>query len=179
MDLSLGGGISPTEALLAGVESAAIQVVASSTQVPGVEERREGFRIGTLNLMVRYEDGNELAELPTVCRLPHAPAWFLGMTNLHGSLLPVFDMAGRWNTVHASDTTRMLLVLGHADERAGLVIDGLPIRLRFGPQDKLEQAATPAAFADCAGATYRLNAADWIDVNCTALLERLQRELLQ
>ena len=55
---------------------------------------REGFRIGELRLVIRYEDGNELTDLPPVYLLPRAPAWFRGMANLHGALVPVFDPAG-------------------------------------------------------------------------------------
>lgn len=173
------GDLSPTDALLRGADRAATRAASVSTRAADATQRREGFRVGTLNLMVRYEDGSELAEMPAICRLPHAPSWFLGMTNLHGSLLPVFDLASRWNTAHNSVSVQMLLVLGHADQRAGLVIDGLPVRLVLAPHDRLEQAATPAFLADCAQAVYRLDATDWIDVNCAALLERLQRELSQ
>ena len=44
--------------------------------------------------MIRFEDGSELTELPDLYRLPNAPGWVRGMANLHGVLIPVFDLAG-------------------------------------------------------------------------------------
>ncbi|MGE4243561.1 chemotaxis protein CheW [Ramlibacter sp.] len=174
------GALAPTQALLGGLNVAAVQAaIGGAAHDPGFDTRREGFRVGTLHFMVRYADGNELAEMPAVCRLPHSPGWFLGMTNLHGTLVPVFDLAGHWGTEHVDGATRMLLVLGHGDERAGIVIDGLPTRLRPTAGDRLEAAAEPPALAGCVSAVHRIGDTDWIDLNCNALLERLQSELAQ
>jgi twitching motility protein PilI len=168
--------LAPAEALLLGAHAAA-GMAASTVRADTATARREGFRIGGLRLMVRYEDGSELADMPPVSRLPNAPAWFLGMTNLHGSLVPVFDLAARWGTQHDAQARPMLLVLGHGARRAGLVIDGLPVRLKPGSADRLDDAAEPAALAGCVQATHRIDGHDWIDIHCAALLERLEHEL--
>ncbi len=177
---TVSASISPTEALLGGADAGFIR---SDSERPSRQShqasQREGFRVGTFNLMVRYEDASELAQMPEICRLPHSPFWFLGMTNLHGALVPVFDLAYRWGTTHDSAAAPMLLVLGHGDERAGIVIDGLPIRLRPTPQDRLEQAAEPAVLEGCITAVHRIDGFDWIDLTCTALLGRIQRDLTQ
>ena len=92
--------VAPTVALLRGFELEA-PVSPQAGAEPGLAAKappersplREGFRIGSLHLMVRYEDGNELIDMPPVYRLPNAPAWFLGMTNLHGTPVPAWDLA--------------------------------------------------------------------------------------
>lgn len=179
---TVSASISPTEALLAGANANA-GIIHSNSELPSQHSRqasqREGFRVGTLNLMVHYEDASELADMPVICRLPHSPPWFLGMTNLHGALVPVFDLADRWGTKHDTATAAMLLVLGHGDERAGIVIDGLPTRLRPTLQDRLDQAAEPAVLEGCIVAVHRIEGRDWIDLTCSALLGRLQRDLAQ
>jgi twitching motility protein PilI len=170
----------PTEALRAGIDAAAAQAAAASASpVRAATSQRQGFRIGSVHLMVRYEDGSELAEVPGVCRLPHSPAWFLGMTNLHGGLVPVFDLARKWGTQHDAALSPMVLVLGHGEQRAGVVIDGLPRRLKPTSEDRLEDANEPAALAGCVGDVHRIEGIDWIDLNCAALLERLQQQLAQ
>src|ERR1035437_4012618 len=91
--------VSPIEALTTrfDLESSAEQAPSasknrdlddSSLLVSG--ESRQGFRIGELCLMIRYEDASELSEMPDIHRLPNAPDWFYGMANLHGKLIPVF-----------------------------------------------------------------------------------------
>lgn len=167
--------LAPTAALSLGTHAAAGSVVAHAHS--GAVVQREGFRIGALHLMVRYQDASELADLPGICRLPNAPAWFLGMANLHGSLVPVFDIAARWGTAHAESGKTMLLVLGHGERRAGLVIDGLPVRLKPTAQDRLDDGAPPPALAGCVLATHRIDGTDWIDLDCDALLRRLEQEL--
>lgn len=169
--------LAPTEALGLGAHAAATTALANASRATRAVAQREGFSIGSLHLMVRYEDGSELADMPSVCRLPNAPAWFLGMANLHGSLVPVFDPAARWGTAHDRASKPMLLVLGHGERRAGLVIDGLPVRLKPSDEDKLEAAAEPPALAGCVSGAHRIDGLDWLDLQCAALLERLEREL--
>ncbi len=101
------------------------------------------------------------------------------MTNLHGALVPVFDLAERWGTVHDPAARPMLLVLGHADERAGIVIDGIPERVRASPEERLHEAPQPSALEGCINAIYQIGGDDWIDLGCSAFLERLRQTLAQ
>ncbi|HWI84176.1 chemotaxis protein CheW [Ramlibacter sp.] len=172
--------LAPTQALLRGFVFEAAPASAAAAG-PDAAERgpllREGFRIGDLHLMIRYEDGSELTDLPPVYRLPRAPAWFLGMANLHGALVPVFDPAGLFGVAHDAAAKPMLLVLGHGDERAGVVIDGLPVRLRVAADDLVENAALPARLAACGNGSWRSGGADWLDLQVPALLSQLNDDL--
>jgi chemotaxis signal transduction protein len=146
-------------------------------QAPAQSELRQGFRIGALALMIRYADGSSLTDLPATRRLPNSPSWFVGMANLSGTLIPVFDLA-HYLGVDASDTAKpMLLVLGHGADAAGIVIDGLPQRLRPTPDDRFADAPTPNALAGCVGATCWAAERLWIDLQVGALLQRLSDEL--
>jgi len=138
---------------------------------------REGFRIGPLRLAIRYEDGNELTQLPPVHALPRAPAWFRGMANLHGALVPVFDGACLFGVRGDAEAKPMLLVVGHGDDRAGLVIDGLPVRLRLRGAERVEQAAIPPALAGFVAATYWSEDHDWLDLDVAALLQGVVEQI--
>jgi purine-binding chemotaxis protein CheW len=169
----------PTQALLQGFvfdarEPAATHVAGRAGAGPLL---RQGFRIGGLRLAIRYEDGSELTELPPVHALPRAPAWFPGMANLHGALVPVFDPAVLLGVAHDTAAKPMLLVLGHGEARAGVVIDGLPVRLRFTEADRMERAAMPPALAACVAAAYWSEGVDWLDLQVEALLRQWTDEL--
>jgi len=175
--------LAPTEALLRGfvfdepaAPDAAVAAAAAGPRAPAGVLLREGFRVGGLRLMIRYEDGSELTDLPPVYRLPRAPAWLLGMANLHGALVPVFDPAELLGVVHGEDKP-MLLVLGHGDARAGVVIDGLPVRLRLEPGDRIPDAALPPRLAACAEGVWWSEGADWIDLQVDAWLAQLAADL--
>jgi twitching motility protein PilI len=174
--------LAPTEALLRGFvfdDSAALPAQAAPAvggPAAGVL-LRQGFRIGELRLAIRYEDGSELTELPPVYRVPRAPAWFLGMANLHGALVPVFEPAALFGIAHEDGAKPMLLVLGHGEARAAVVIDGLPVRLRLAPEDAIENAALPPRLAACVGGAWWAEGADWLDLQVDALLAQLDEEL--
>jgi twitching motility protein PilI len=175
--------LAPTIALLRGFvfdePSPSPALAAEVAETGGAAQAilREGFRIGELRLAIRYEDGNELTELPPVYLLPRAPQWFCGMANLHGALVPVFDPAALFGVSHDGNAKPMLLVLGHGEEKAGLVIDGLPSRLRLAAQDRIGDAAIPPALAGCASGAWWSDAADWLELDVGALLRHLADEL--
>jgi purine-binding chemotaxis protein CheW len=175
--------LAPTEALLRGFVFDTLSTVPEAVPVrtagaaPGAILLREGFRIGELRLMIRYQDGNELTDLPQVYLLPRAPAWFRGMANLHGTLVPVFDPAELFGVAHDESAKPMLLVLGHGDEKAGVVIDGLPQRLRLTESDRIEDAAVPPSLAGCVNHAYWSEGLDWMDLQVDRLLRTLAEEL--
>jgi purine-binding chemotaxis protein CheW len=176
--------LAPTEALLRRFHFDAPSSPKREAVAPGAPSDaaaaillREGFRIGELRLMIRYQDGSELTDLPPVYLLPRAPAWFRGMANLHGSLVPVFDPAELFGVAHDEKAKPMLLVLGHGDEKAGLVIDGLPLRLRLTEADRIESAAVPPSLAGCVNHAYWSEGLDWMDLQVDDLLRALTEEL--
>jgi twitching motility protein PilI len=175
--------LTPTEALLRGfvfeAQAPADVLLAPSggRDAAGADLLREGFRIGELRLMIPYEHGSELTEMPQVYLLPRAPAWFLGMANLHGALVPVFDPAVLFGVARDDSAKPMFLVLGHGDDKAGLVIDGLPQRLRLAAADRMDNAAVPPLLAGCVKDAYWSDGLDWMDLQVDDLLQAVTEDL--
>ncbi len=102
-----------------------------------------GYRVGDLRLLARYGVASQLSEMLPIFRLPGVPAGFKGLVNLHGNVIPVFDLTnwlgGNWKGV-AHDLARkpMLLVLGTGSESVAVIVDGLPVRKRFLPDTEIE-----------------------------------------
>ncbi|MBC5768040.1 chemotaxis protein CheW [Ramlibacter albus] len=140
-------------------------------------ELRQAFRCGPLRLMVRYEDGSELTEMPPVYKLPNTPEWFLGIANLHGLLVPVFDLA-RFAGVQAPEPQQAyLLVLSHGDDSAGVVIEGLPRRLRILPHEHTGTDAAPQGLAPYLRGGALTAGELWLDLDRAALLDAFERAL--
>jgi purine-binding chemotaxis protein CheW len=146
-------------------------------------ELRQGLKIGDLRLMIRYEDGSELADLPRVYRLPNAPAWFHGMTNLHGALIPVFGLAeylgmdGHTGLEGSDGSARMMLVMGSGADAAAVLIDGLPQRLRFREEHRVEDAPVPPQLEGRVTGTYWIDEQTWMDFKPADLFNQLEAEL--
>jgi chemotaxis signal transduction protein len=176
--------LTPVEALSRGFEfdnqgtgRAAVAITTVTEKAAGGLQLREGFRIGDLGLMIRYEDGSELLDLPPVFTLPNAPDWFPGIANLHGTLVPVFDLARYFGVEHTAQAKPMLLVLGHGVDAAGVVIDGLPLRLRFDSSERAEDAPIPSTLENCVSQTYWAGERTWMDLQVNALMNKLNDEL--
>jgi chemotaxis signal transduction protein len=93
--------------------------------------------------------------------------------NLHGRIVPLFDLAALFETQHLPREKRMLLVIGHGDAAAGIVIDGLPRRMVFQPENEIFAPALSAAAADASVATYSLGQDAWFEFNYAQLLDQL------
>jgi twitching motility protein PilI len=169
--------LAPTLALTRGfthASSNAASVVRSSERA---QEARQGFRIGELALMVRYEDGSELTEMPPLYRLPNTPEWFTGVANLHGLLVPVFDLGAFAGVPHSRDARRMLLVLSHGADAAGIVIDGLPRRLRWSEEQQADAATAPARLASHVRGAALVDDLLWFDIDRASLLDAFETAL--
>lgn len=137
--------------------------------------QRQSFRMAGLQWLLRYEQGNELCELPTVHRLPNAPGWFAGTANLHGVLVPVFDLAPWLGGAPAERP--MLLVVGHGADATGLVIDGLPRRLSLADAEPAGLASVPQRVAAAVPHAWLADDRLHFELDATALCDVLERSL--
>jgi twitching motility protein PilI len=132
---------------------------------------RQGFRIGELQLLARFDATSELSELPTIFRLPGAPQGVKGLANLHGHVVPVFELAHFFAVAHRADAKPMLLVLGTGDEAAGVIIDGLPQRKRFALEDAVTAEHEPQVLAKYSLGSYRDASGIWTEFDAERFFE--------
>jgi twitching motility protein PilI len=176
------GLLTPTQALMGEpmADPAAASSQAASTGGPAwqfSEQSRQGFRVGSIGLMVRYEDGSELTEMPQVFRLPNAPDWFCGMANLHGMLTPVFDLSLYLGIDRDAQAKPMLLVLSHGANAAGVLIDGLPQRLRWTDDESADPGTAPALLVPHVSGAALITEQLWFDLQSASLLDALEGAL--
>jgi chemotaxis signal transduction protein len=98
---------------------------------------RLGFRIGDLGLLCSETDGSEVVEPPPASRLPNTPTWLKGLANVRGTLVPVVDLAMAFDIPRDAAARPYLLVIGHAEEVIGLLVDGLPGRQLLEARERL------------------------------------------
>ena len=134
---------------------------------------RQAFRIGHMRLLAPFDTASELTEMPNVYPLPRMPDNLLGLVNLHGRIVPLFDLAALFETEHMPREKRMLLVIGHGNNAAGIVIDGLPRRMVFAPDSRILPPALPEGPAAAIVATYLAGNDAWFEFNYAQLLDQL------
>ena len=89
---------------------------------------RQTLYIAGLHWMIRHDEACELLDPLPLAFLPHMPSWFCGLAHWHGQALPVLDLAPFWQLQRQEGQVakRMLLVLGHGNTAAGVLLDRLP-----------------------------------------------------
>lgn len=101
----------------------------TTSGIAPVERRRAryGFRIGGIGLLIGQDTTSEVLEQASVYPLPNTPPWLLGLVNLRGNLIPVFDAKLFLELEDGgAREKRRLLVLDQGDKAVGIFIDGLP-----------------------------------------------------
>jgi twitching motility protein PilI len=160
-------GLPPLPAELAAL----VQTVATEENPSDIV--RQAFRVGHVRLLAPFATASELVEMPNVYPLPRAPENLLGLVNLHGRIVPLFDLAALFETEHLPREKRMLLVIGHGNNAAGIVIDGLPRRMVFTPEAQVTPPALPAAAATAVTAAYAVGKDAWFEFDYAQLLDQL------
>jgi twitching motility protein PilI len=126
-----------------------------------------------MRMLAPFATASELVEMPNVYPLPRMPANLLGLVNLHGRIVPLFDLAALFETQHMPREKRMLLVIGHGNNAAGIVIDGLPRRMAFAPESRIVPPALPAGAAAAVSAAYLEGSNAWFEFDYSQLLDLL------
>lgn len=90
----------------------------------------------------------QVVKLQDLVRMPGAPDHLLGLTNLRGEILPVFDLRALLGLSRARlDDLSRLLVLGDGEPELGILADAV-LELERRRPDELLAAAEPIARAD-------------------------------
>ena len=133
--------------------------------------QRRAFRIGGLRLLVRLDATSEVVEMPTLFRLPGAPAGIKGLANSHGRVVPVLDLSILYGLQNDHDraTHKWLLVCGRGEAAVGLSIDNLPERKRFMHEDRMRIEDIVHPMAGYVTAAYRDEQDVWIDLDTEKL----------
>lgn len=134
-----------------------------------------GFHVGDLRFVVSFDDASELSEMVSVYRLPNVPSWFRGLANLHGNLVPVFDIAAmigsQAKAQSQADKDRMLLVLGHGAMAAGILVNELPTRIRLESATAIDLPELPDELKDCVLRAYLHGEEIWLELQYQRFFE--------
>jgi len=148
---------------------------AENPETPGIV--RQAVRIGDLRLLFDFAATSQLSELVPITPLPVTPHWMRGLASLHGSVLPVFDLASLIGLDRAEGQKHLLLVVGHGDSAAALLIDGLPDRFRFDESGRAAEWDAHPWMAECAASAYVRDEQIWLDIDHQRLLDKIEQSL--
>jgi len=114
------------------------------------------FVVGDFGLLLPPDSVAEVTGDLTVCRLPNTPEFLLGMVNLRGNIVPVFDMFSLLGVEKNESGDSRQLIVRIDEEWVGVDIQELPTRIMLENDEKLTQyPALPAALQPWVQTCYR------------------------
>lgn len=94
-----------------------------------------GFRLADETYAIELSRVREIAKVPPITEVPRAPAFVLGVMNLRGEVMPVFDLHRRLGLVREGPARRGARVVVVETDRgpAGLLVDAVEQVVRLRP----------------------------------------------
>lgn len=135
----------PSEALNVRFElpQESTQAVAASARQTAERSdfRGHGFIAGDIGLLLPPAMISEVSDPVPICRLPNTPHWLLGVVNLRGNMVPVFDISRVLGFDQEAPSQRYKLLFVHIrDEWVGMKCKDLPVKLHLKAQRRLVKA---------------------------------------
>ena len=151
------------------------QIVATESRDDLVKTSvRYGFRLANLGLFIAPQTHSEVMEPLPIFALPNTPSWFLGLCNLRGNIVPVYDLEGAFNMHVDNPEKRYLMVLGKAEQSVGQLIRGLP-QPQVLDNDQLlaNPPPLPERLREFASNAYMIDQQLWVEFDHKGFFETL------
>lgn len=140
-----------------------------------VERNRYGFRIGTFGLLIKADVGSEVLRSQSISSLPGSAPCLMGLLNLRGNLVPVFDLGLLLGVDKADQSgTMLILILDKGENAVGMVIDGFPQAL-LGLHTIRQLPQLPSVLQEHVSAGYVKDEYIWLEFNHESFFETLTR----
>lgn len=138
---------------------------------------RYGYRIADVGLLVGERIGCEVISLPTLARIPTLPTSLLGVANLRGGLVPVFDLRALLELPgNAAGADRFGLIFDRGEQAVGILVAEYP-----QPLERLEPLPhpppLPAAARDFVATAYRQGESLWLEFDHRRFFESIAQRL--
>ncbi len=139
---------------------------------------RYGFKIAGVGLLVNADTVAEVVPRPSPVRIPRTPSWFSGLSNLRGTLVPMFDLELLMGFSDRPDGKEdFALIVGQGDEAMGFFIAQYPTGL-----DDLDlvadQPPLPEMLMPFVGQAYFASDSIYVELNYPRFFSSLTKKLV-
>jgi twitching motility protein PilI len=131
-----------------------------------------GFNIGRLAFLISALTYCEVIEHLTVNPLPNVDAWFSGLLNLRGDLVPVIDLHVLFAEPVTTDK-RQLFVIDRGEKAMAIWIDGLPQIQNMSASPLKQLPALPQLLERCVVSGHLYANQIWLNVQFDTLFKAL------
>jgi len=133
-----------------------------------------------IGFLIEENTQSEITSNLEIYSLPNVPKWVLGLINLHGNLVPVFDLRSHLQSTHQTVMNTHLLVMDEGERAVGIYIDTLPRALQLDPEGMpVAQVpeSLPNILIEYVRTAYDIDNEIWLDVDYGSLFSCLTQSL--
>lgn len=106
------------------------------------------FELGSEQFGVSISSVESIIKMQAVTKMPHAPSFVEGVTNLRGKVLPVIDLRKRFGMdAQPADKDSRIIVISVNRSEVGMIVDGVSEVLTV-PEGSVEPAPAIATTVD-------------------------------
>lgn len=129
------------------------------------QRARYGFRIDMIGLLIDPAAGSEIMPMPRIAPLPGAPAGLLGLANVRGNLVPLYELRILMELgPRPAGVEPLALVFGEGDNAVGVLVEGYPVALsRLHPLSRADIPVIPPALQKLAPAGWVQDDVIWLE----------------
>lgn len=152
---------------------AGTQAIIEETDEPLIP-LRYGFRVGGFGFILAQEKFGEVMEDIAIHPIPNTQKWFLGMVNMRGNLVPVFDYKLLLNPGdnNLDRKKERLMIMDSGDRAVGVIIDELPKPVDLGePEERLPDL--PEILEEHVGKAYDCEQQIWLEFDIEGFFEKV------
>lgn len=136
-----------------------------------------GFRLANVGLLIEPHTHSEVMEALPIFPLPNTPPWSLGLCNLRGNIVPVYDLEIALNLNQVGEKKRYLLVLGKAEQAVGQLIRELPQPQIWNQNQNMENLPPlPERLKGFVSNSYMIDQQVWMDFDHQEFFQSLLRQ---
>ena len=169
------GPVSPSTALQRDVDS--VGLMSGGDDLLDEGRMRYGFQIAGMGLLVDADTVAEVVPRPVPVRIPRTPAWFSGLTNLRGTLVPMFDLKLLMGlNDKLSGRESFALIVGQGEEAMGFFIEQYPAGLD-DLEPVVEKPPLPKMLMPFSGQAYFSNDSIYVELNYPRFFSSLSEKL--
>lgn len=140
---------------------------------------RYGFRLGGINFLVNEFSMCEVVKKPTIYSIPNTPSWVQGLINLHGILIPVFDIKKRIKQDSDEKNNDFLLIIDKGERAFATFIDSLPDTINLDDNDFTKTIIpddAPEIIKQYITEAFELEKEIWIDLDYDAFIKHVTQD---
>jgi len=138
---------------------------------------RYGYRVGDIGLLVGERAECEVIPVPRIVRIPTTPRWLLGVANLRGGLVPLFDLRALFELPagHTEDD-RFALIFDRGEHAVGILVTEHPVSLtRLEPLS--QPPPLPAAVRDFVANALHHGQTVWLEFDHRRFFESVAQRM--